>query len=131
MFWLEKIDNKKYIFGSLVNLGLSLYAGWPDAVVSWWLAYMVIGAALNHFFTIQVFGRLVESQKRTGSAATKTKLLFNLVFKVFFLLSAFLGLLLFARGKVLHGLVIYIFQLIILFLSIKNIGQLLKKGSPS
>ena len=129
MFWFEKVNNKKYLSGSLVNLSFAFYAGWPDASIIWWLSYMVIGSALSHFFTIQVFGRLVQNQIDTGSTAKKGKLLVNIFMKGFFLFSSFIFLLTFARARVLHGLLMYIFQLIILFLSIKNIGQLLKKGS--
>lgn len=128
MSWLEKIDSKKYLFGSFVNLGLGLYSGWPDTLSCLWLSYMVIGAALNHYFTISVFSRMVESQKNPERTARKGKLVVHIILKFFFLISAFIGLLTFAKDKVIQGLLMYIFQLIILFLSIKNIGQLIKKG---
>jgi hypothetical protein len=128
MSWVKKVDSKKYLFGSLINLGFGLYSGWPEVHSSLWLSYMVIGAALNHFFTISVFSRLVESQKNPERAARKGKLILHIILKFFFLISAFIGLLTFARHKVIQGLLMYIFQLIILFLSIKNIGLLIKKG---
>ncbi len=128
MSWVKKIDSRKYVLGSSLNLGFAFYSGWPDLSNCLWLSYMVFGAALNHFFTIQVFSRLIESQISSGSSAKKGKLLFNILMKFFFLISAFICLMTFARHKVLQGLSIYIFQLIILFLSIKNIGLLIKKG---
>ena len=128
MFWAKKVDSKKYLAGSVINLGFAFYSGWPDLVACFCLAYMIIGAALNHFFTIQVFGRLVEDRINQSGDAQKGKLGLNIVLKIFFLLSAFLILLTFARQKILQGLIMYIFQLIILFLSIKNIGLLIKKG---
>jgi hypothetical protein len=127
MSWTKKIDGKKFALGSFLNVGFALYSGWPDAVDCLWLCYLVIGAALNQFFTIQVFSQLVESQTSSGKTK-KSKLVFNILGKFFFLISAFICLMTFARQKVLQGLLMYIFQLIILFLSIKNIGQLIKKG---
>ena len=53
---------------------------------------------------------------------------FFLVMKIASLLLAFALLVTYARSLVPHGIILYIFQLIILGLSIKNIEHLIKKG---
>jgi hypothetical protein len=128
MSWVKRINSKNYAFGTMVNVGFAIYAGLPDLVSSWWLVFVVLSAVLNHYFTVKALSGLIE--KQSANAKNGAKILFYMVFKMTFLISGFACLLVFARNKVLHGLIIYIFQLIILGLSIKNIGNFLKKGTP-
>lgn len=93
------------------------------------MVYLVISAILNQYFTVKVLSRLVENKSVIDDKRSKLKLFLYLLFKMFFLASGFICLLVYARDKVLQGLTIYIFQLIILGLSIKNIGKFFKKGS--
>ncbi len=129
MSWSEKVSSKKYLLGTVINLAFAIYAGWPSLQTSFWLSVLVVSIALNHFFTIRVFMQLFQSQL-TGVKRSKKKLALDFFFKVFFLFGGFGCFLYFGRDKVLHGMASYLFQLIILFLSIKNIGQFIKKGSP-
>jgi len=128
MAWSKKINSSYYAFGTILNLGVSIYAGLPSKADAWWLSFVIISAVLNHFFTVQALSMLVVKTMKEQVTST-AKILFYLVFKTFFLASGFVCLLLFVPDKVLHGVMIYIFQLIILGLSIKNIGMLIKKGT--
>lgn len=129
MGWSKRINNKNYFIGSAVNLGFATYAGLPSAISTWWLCYIVLSAALNHFFTVEALNYLAETRVKRNLKTSTAKILFYLVFKTLFLISGFIFLVLFARDKVLQGLFIYTFQLIILGLSIKNIELFFKKGS--
>lgn len=127
MSWTEKIDNKKYITGTVVNLLFGIYVGWPGLASTIWMVITILSISFNHYYTIKVFAQLVQSRINQNTVSKK-KLGLYLVLKTLSLFAAFLCLLIFNRDKVPQGLVLYIFQLIILFLSIKNIGQLFKKG---
>ncbi|HXH75083.1 MAG TPA: hypothetical protein VNJ08_08980 [Bacteriovoracaceae bacterium] len=128
MGWSKKIKSSIYASGTIVNLGLAIYIGLPSNMDAWWLSFVIISAVLNHFFTIEALSMLVVKSVKEQVTST-AKILFYLVFKTFFLASGFVCLLLFVPDKVLQGLMLYIFQLIILGLSIKNIGMLIKKGT--
>ncbi len=128
MSWKKKIDNKNYVFGTSINFAFALYAGLPQIKNAWWLCYLLISAVLNQFFTILSLSNMVERMTE-GVASSKFRLMFYLIFKSVFLVSGFICLLIFIPDMVPQGLLIYIFQLIILGLSIKNIGNFFKKGS--
>lgn len=127
MAWARRINNRNYAVGTTINLAFAIYAGLPNYMSAWWLTFLILSAVLNHYFTVKALSGLVE--QKASSAAGGMKILFYMVFKMAFLIAGFACLLIFARDKVPHGLVIYIFQLIILGLSIKNIGKFFKKGS--
>lgn len=131
MSWSKRIDNKKYTFGTLVNLAFAIYAGLPSLRSAWWLSFVAISALLNHYFTVKALSQLIENRIVEGRSHSKLSLVMSLVLKTVFLAAGFVCLLLFSPDKVLQGLLIYIFQLIILALSIKNIGNFYKKGSDS
>lgn len=116
---------------SVANLAIANYGGYPNYSAMWWLTYVVLAAAGNHYFTVKALNSLIQSRLEGGDAPDNKKLMLYLLLKTVFLASAFLCLLIFSRDYVLQGLLVYIFQLIILFLSIKNIGKFFKKGSPS
>src|SRR5688500_11042231 len=128
MSWAKKIDNKKYVTGSVINLLIALFFTFPHPQNMFWLCFVVIASIVNHFATIMIFSSLFQSRLGGEGAVGKKKLAFYFFLKMASLITAFICLVSFARNMVLQGLAIYIFQLIILFLSIKNIGQLLKKG---
>ncbi len=128
MGWTKKISTKKYALGTIANLVLAIYVGLPNPATSWWLSFVIISAALNHYFTIKALGGLVETKAQSGSVVGGAKILFYVVFKTLFLVSGFACLLVYSPDKVLQGLLIYIFQLIILGLSIKNMEKFFKKG---
>ena len=126
MSWTERIDGKKYAIGTAINIGFALWSGWPSPVYCLWLSFLIISIALNHYFTVRVFTQLIANRERPK--ASNKKLVIFLGLKMLTLFAGFVCLLIFVRDKVLHGMLLYIFQLIILFLSIKNIGQFIKKG---
>ena len=95
-----------------------------------WLCFVVLASIINHYATVMVFSRLIDSRLQGSDPVNKKKLAFYLFLKAGSLITAFICLVKFNRNMVLQGVALYIFQLIILSLSIKNIGQLLKKGSP-
>ena len=128
MSWTKRIDSKKYGFGTIVNLSLAIYAGLPSKESAWWLSFVAISAVLNHYFTVRALSQLVETRLETGRPQGKGTLFISLILKTVFLASGFICLLVFNSDQVLQGLLIYIFQLIILALSIKNIGNFYNKG---
>lgn len=128
MSWVTKIDNKKYLAGTFINLSFAVYAGLPSLAKAWWLSFVSLSAVLNHYFTVRALSQLIENRIETGHKHGKATLFMSLLLKTIFLASGFICLLVFCPDKVLQGLLIYIFQLIILALSIKNIGNFYKKG---
>lgn len=127
MAWAQRINPKSYAAGTILNLGFAVYAGLPDLYAVWWLVFLILSAVLNQYFTVKALNGLVDNM--TASPKGGLKILFYMLFKMAFLIAGFACLLIFSRDKVPHGLLLYIFQLIILGLSIKNIGKFFKKGS--
>ncbi len=131
MGWTEKIDSKKYAIGSLVNIGFAVYAGRENFIYASSLAYIVIASVLNHVFMVIAFTKLIQAMRNEDvDSANKRnrKIMLYLVGKVLILISAFVVLLKYAEPVILHGMLCYVFQLIILGLSIKNIETFFKKG---
>lgn len=129
MAWTKKINSRNYGVGTVINLGFALYAGFPVVLNMWWLSFVVITAIFNQYFTIKALSGMVEEGIASGRKGLK--IIFYTVFKMGFLISGFACLMMFAPDKVLQGIMVYIFQLIILGLSIKNIGKFFKKGSDT
>lgn len=129
MSWAKKVNNTKYLTGTFINLLFALLFSYPEQNSMFWLAFVVAASVINHYATIMVFSRLIDSRTRGNDPVNKKKLAFHLFLKAASLITAFACLVKFSRNMVLQGVALYIFQLIILSLSIKNIGQLLKKGS--
>ncbi len=127
MAWSKKINSKNYFIGTTINLGFAIYAGFPNLINVGCILFVVISAVLNHYFTIKALSGLIDGGAATGRRGAK--ILFYMVFKMAFLVSGFALLMLSAPSKILQGLIVYIFQLIILGLSIKNIEKFFKKGS--
>jgi hypothetical protein len=127
MAWSKKINSRNYFTGTAINLGFAIYAGVPNLVNIGCLLFVVISAVLNHYFTIKALSGLIDGGIASGRRGAK--ILFYMVFKMAFLISGFALLMLSAPSKILQGLIVYIFQLIILGLSIKNIEKFFKKGS--
>ncbi len=131
MGWTEKIDSKKYAIGSLVNIGFAIYAGRENFIYASSLTYIVIASVLNHLFMVIAFTKLIQAMKNEDiDSANKRnrKIMLYLVGKVLILISAFVVLLKYAEPVILHGMLCYVFQLIILGLSIKNMETFFKKG---
>lgn len=129
MSWSKKINSKTYAIGSLANVGAATIFGYPNFQSIIWLIVVLIGAIINHYSSVYVIGSLIEAQMTDLNAPiNKRKLAFFLVMKIASLIIAFALLVSFARPLVPYGILIYIFQLIILGLSIKNIEHLIKKG---
>lgn len=131
MGWTEKIDNKKYAIGSIVNIGFAVYAGRENYVYALSLSYIVIASVLNHIFMVLAFTKLINALKHEDSDSSgkrNRKIMASLMGKVLILISAFVILLKYAEPVILYGMLCYVFQLIILGLSIKNIETFFKKG---
>lgn len=129
MSWSKKIDKRKYAAGTLVNIAFAVFFSYPNWSGTFWLIVVVAASITNHYATVMVFTRLIESRLISNDTEiNRKKLVFYLFLKVASLIMAFICLVKFARNMVLQGLAIYIFQLIILCLSIKNIGSFFKKG---
>lgn len=129
MSWAKKINSKTYAIGTAANAVVAGIFGWPEIRDIAWLIVVLFGAVINHYSSVYVVGTLIETQLSENNAATdKKKMAFFLVMKIASLIVAFGLLVSYARNLVPHGIILYIFQLIILGLSIKNIEHFIKKG---
>ncbi len=129
MSWAKKVNSKTYAIGTLANVAATAILGWPEIRSILWLLVVIFGAIVNHYSSVYVVGSLIEAQISDRDAPiNKRKLSFFLVLKIASLILAFALLVSYARHLVPQGIIIYIFQLIILGLSIKNIEHFLKKG---
>jgi hypothetical protein len=128
MSWSKRINSLKYVIGTLLNFGFAIYAGLPNYEKVWWLCFVVISAVLNHFFMVLSLNKLAESRIAKINAKGNFQLFIYLICKTMFLGAGFICLMVYSPDKVPQGLIIYIFQLIIFGLSIKNIGKFFKKG---
>lgn len=129
MYWAKKINTKIYASGTAANVLVAGIFGYPEVRNTLWLLVVLLGAVINHYSSIYVVGSLIQNQLSDSFApVNKRKMAFYLVLKIASLLVAFALLVNFARPLVAHGIILYIFQLIILGLSIKNIAQFIKKG---
>ena len=129
MSWQKKINNKSYLAGTAINLAFAVFFGLPALIDVASLVLMVFCSVGNHVFMVYAINALIESQLSGGNAVNKKKLFGSIVGKTLFLVLGFICLIKYSPGKVLQALSLYIFQLIILALSIKNIGKFFKKGS--
>lgn len=133
MEWSEKISNKKYLVGTAFALLLALYAGRSSWLGVGILAGVVLASVLNQWLMFVVLGKLLSNmtEDMTPLSRGQKLVLWGQIALKFSLLGAvFYFLISEARHLVAQGLLLYTFQLIILVLSIKNIGAFLKKGSP-
>ena len=129
MSWAKKINSKTYAIGTAANVVVAIIFGWPEITNVVWLLVVLLGAVINHYSSVYVVGTLIETQLSDSNApVNKKKMTFFLVMKIASLIVAFALLVNYARSLVPHGIMLYIFQLIILGLSIKNIEHLIKKG---
>lgn len=129
MFWAKKINTKTYVIGTAVNAAVAVIFGWPDNQMIIWMLVVLLGAVINHYSSVYVVSSLIDSQLSTLNApVSKGKMAFFLVLKILSLILAFALLVNYARSKVPQGIILYIFQLIILSLSIKNTEHFIKKG---
>lgn len=131
MEWSEKINNKKYFAGTIVAILLAVLGGKGFQLESLLLSLVVLASVINQWLMFVILGKLL---KRMTTQLYKVSwfeqfVLWGQIFLKFALLGAvFYYLITHARHIVAHGLILYTFQLIILVLSIKNIGALIKKG---
>jgi hypothetical protein len=131
MSWAKKINSKNYAMGTAANVVVAVIFGYPSLYSIMWLMAVLLGAIINHYSSVYVLSSLIESQIAARNAPIKKKkLIFFLVMKVVSLFLAFGLLITYARNMVLQGLALYIFQLIILGLSIKNIKHFIHKKGP-
>jgi hypothetical protein len=128
MSWQKKINSKSYFLGTAINLAFAMYSGQPSLKDVLSLVLMVLCAVGNHIFMVYALSSLIESQMYGSDAPDKKKLFGSIIGKIVILMIGFICLITFSPNKVLQALTLYIFQLIILTLSIKNIGKFFKKG---
>ena len=128
MGWSEKIDNRKYLFGSSVGLLAACFAAKWEMHGTILLSAIVIGSALNQWLMFLILGRALGRMTQEGGNEGRNAFVFALqiVGKFAVLGVPFYVLIQQARHLVLFGLVLFTFQLIILVLSIRNRGTFSK-----
>ncbi len=131
MDWSTKIDNRKYLLGTLIAFGIIGYvtkARFPDVA---FLSMVTVGSALNQWLMFVILGKIFNQMTENKKLSFYQKFIFwlQVALKFFMLGSIFYALIVHARHVVAQGLILYTFQLIILVLSIKNISDSMTKGS--
>ncbi len=131
MSWAQKINNKIYFAGLALNIGVAWFFSDGDFRTFTWLMVMLLTTVFSHYFNIkgmlQLIGQRIQGKRTLGH----WQMLGHFGLKLILLIIGLVCLMVFIPNKVLQGLILYIFQLIILVLSIKNIGKFYKKGSSS
>lgn len=131
MSWSQKINNKIYLAGLVINTGLAWFFSEGNLAVFGWLMVMLVTTVLSQYFNIQGMSKLIGQRVERKHGLSTGEMLGHFALKLILLITGLICLMLFIPHKVLPGLILYIFQLIILALSIKNIGKFYKKGSTS
>lgn len=131
MSWNAKINSKIYIVGVILNVCLAGFFSGGELDVFTSLMIMIITTVVSQYFNIRGMGQLIVARVERKQSFSSSQMLFHFALKMFFLILGLVCLMVFTPDKVLQGLILYIFQLIILALSIKNIGKFFKKGSSS
>ncbi|MFA7613683.1 MAG: hypothetical protein WCY48_05550 [Candidatus Caldatribacteriota bacterium] len=131
MSWAQRINSKIYVLGTVINLGFAWYFSGSELDVYGWLALLIVTIALSHFFNIRGMNRLIDQRVERKQSLGGSQMLGYFALKLVLLIIGLVCLMVFIPSKVPQGLILYIFQLIILALSIKNIGKYFKKGSTS
>jgi len=132
MGWSEKIDNKRYLAGCLLAVVYALYFGRNGFLDSMLLLGMILASGLSQWIMFKILGKFLSNMTQSRSASDRFSqlVLWGQVLLKFSVIGVMLFILItWGRHLVSHGLILYTFQLIILILSIKNIGAFLKKGS--
>lgn len=133
MDWSEKIDIKKYWLGTVAAVIIGLFAAKWNAYDAAILLTVIGGSVLNQWLMFIILGKLLgrmSAEARELSITEKLTLWIQVALKFSVLGAIFYYLILYARHIVAQGLLLYTFQLIILILSIKNIGDFINKGPP-
>lgn len=131
MSWNAKINSKIYIAGVLANIALAWFFSGGEIDVFTSLLIMIITTVVSQYFNIRGMSQLITGRVERKQSFSSAHMLGHFALKIFFLIIGLVCLMVFTPDKVLQGLILYIFQLIILTLSIKNIGKFFKKGSSS
>lgn len=131
MSWNAKINSKIYIAGVLANIALAWFFSGGEIDVFTSLLIMIITTVVSQYFNIRGMSQLIAGRVERKQSFSPAQMLGHFALKIFFLIIGLICLMVFTPDKVLQGLILYIFQLIILTLSIKNIGKFFKKGSSS
>ncbi len=132
MDWSEKINNKKYFTGSVLSALFALYAGRASVLAMFMLLGVIVATFLNQWLTFIVLGKYLKTLNGSQIKPDKYQRLVlwgQIALKFSVLGAMFFALITYTRHLAAQGLVLYTFQLIILILSIKNIGAFIKKGS--
>lgn len=123
MEWSKKIDLKKYVFGTGLALCFAVYSGggklWPTLL----LGFVVVASALNQWLWFKILNNLLKRMQSNGlEQISKKRMVFEFCLKWLIIAASFYLLITYARAKIVQGLILYTFQLIILILSIKNVS---------
>ncbi len=96
-----------------------LAARW-DALDWMLLCAIVLSSALNQWLMVLIFGAAFRKMAGSAEETSNLKLAGKMVLKMAVILVSFYALIKFGRHLVLHGIILYTFQLIILVMSIKK-----------
>lgn len=132
MEWSERIDNRKYLFGTVLAFGFAIYAGKQGVVDTLLLCGIVIGSILNQWLMVKILGRALKKMTSApGEVSGGGWFALQVVLKLSVLGCLFYALIVYGRHLAAFGLILYTFQLIILVLSIKSSSTFLNKGPPT
>ncbi len=126
MEWSERIDNRKYLIGSVIGLlagALVARGQWIDMLILWGVVFV---AAANQWLLFRALAyalrRMLQSDEVPNPGRGQLIMMGQIILKLGLLAGAFYYVVGYARHLVPYALVLFTFQLIILVLSIKNKG---------
>ena len=126
MEWLRKINKKKYLLGTLINLIWIWFLLMGNFTATLLLSILVLCTIMNQVLLIGIVYRAYKNilalpDPNEGSVLAKTiSFLVAAILKLVVIIVPFWMITDFDRNLVLHGLILYTFQLIIFVLSIKK-----------
>ena len=126
MEWLKKIDKKKYLLGTLVSFILIWSILGSNIKGSLLLSLLVMCTVMNQYLLVSIVAKsynniLTLPEPTESSIVAKTiSFLFASIMKLVVIVVPFWLITNYNKNLILHGLVLYTFQLIIFVLSIKK-----------
>lgn len=111
-----------YVTGFVIALGVGGYYWHNSGQEMTWFVILMASIVLNHYLLINGLSSMVTTMKSSEKPSI-AKILFSLLGKTLILGGAIFMVMRFAPDNIYIALLLYIFQLIILFISIKKNAQ--------
>ena len=111
-----------YVTGFIIASAAGGYYWFNSGQGMTWFVILMVSILANHYLLINGLSSIVTTMKSTDKPSV-TKILFSLLGKTIILGGAIFMVMRYAKENIYIALLLYIFQLIILFISIKKNAQ--------